>query len=139
MPAISGCFQPGAAVFSVLYAGWILPISDALVSSSFDHLHALISEVSFLLRPPTRVSWHGGAFPSELGFFFSFGLPRLLLLNHIYKYFFFSSVVLHSILLSSPVGRDAPSGPAAPSAVLAGHERAQLVSLSCSWGSRTEH
>ena len=95
--------------------------------------------MSFLLRQPIRASWHGGAFPSELGSFSSCRLPELLLSIHIYKHFFFSSVVLHSILLSSPVGRDAPGGPAAPSAVLAGHERAQLVSLLYSWRSRTGH
>ena len=85
------------------------------------------------------LSWHGGAFPSELGFFSSCGLPRLLLLMHICKLFFFSSVVLHLIHLSSPVGRDALDGPTAPSAVLAGHERAQLVSLPCSLRIRTGH
>ena len=76
-------------------------------------------------------------FLPSFGFFFSCGLPRLLLLIHIYKLFFFSSVVLHLAHLSSPVGRDTPDGPAAPSVVLAGHERAQLVSLLCFWQSST--
>ena len=139
MPAICSCFQPGAIVFSVLYAGWISPISDAPVSSSLDDLYTLISEVSCLQRRPTRASWHGGAFPSELGFFSSCELPGRLLLNHIYTYFFFSSAFLHELHLLSPVGCDAPGGPAAPSAILAGHERSQLVSLPCSWWSRTGH
>ena len=94
-PPIYGCFQPGATVFSVLYTGWTSPISDAPVSSFSDDLHALIFEVSFLQRQPTRASWHGGAFPSELGSFSSYGLPELLLLIYIYIFCFFSSDFLH--------------------------------------------
>ena len=95
-----------------------------LTTSTHCFVGCLFSRGSQLVLPSTAAPFLPSSVSSS-----SLGCQRLLLLIHIYKFFFFSSDFLHSIHLSSPVGRDALGGLAAPSAVLAGHERAQLVSL----------
>ena len=118
-------FSVQATVFSVLYVRWILPISDIPISSSFYHCPPLLCGVSFLQRQPAHAFSHSGAFHSKLCFFSSCVLAGFISC-FIFIFFFFSADSHLFLHFSLPVVHDAPGGPAVPSAVLAGHERAQL-------------
>ena len=90
-------------------------------------------------RLPSSACVHDGASPPGPGFAFASWLPMLSPDFHIsiFVCFDFLSAVLHCIHLRS-VGHDAPDLPTAPAVVLAGHERAKLVSRVTAtghWGS----
>ena len=90
-------------------------------------------------RLPSSAHVHDGASLPGPGFAFSSWRPMLLPDSRIsiFVSFPFLSVVHLCIHLRS-VGHDAPDLPTAPTAVLAGHERAQLVSRVSAtghWGS----
>ena len=76
-------------------------------------------------RRPSSAFLHDGAFPHELNFSAFSRLPKLPPVMHLYIFYLLDFLLFPS----PPVAHDGPDDLTAPTAYIAGHDGAQLVSL----------